>query len=233
MNALRQGRAGKCEVIPDDAPDAFATAAEVLRQGGVIGIPTDTVYGLAASLERPDAIARLFALKGRSSEKAIPVLLGDVESMDLLAERIPGSARDLAQSFWPGALTLVVPARPGLPTDVTSPSAAGEQTVAIRVPDSEVARGVIRAAGGLLAVTSANRSNNPPCLSAAEVAALGDAAPDLVLDNGNSPGGVPSTILGFAGEEVVFLRSGAISDREIERALQVSMTRTRKLPGTV
>lgn len=214
-------------------PDAIAEAAAVLAEGGIVGIPTDTVYGLAASIARPEAIARIFARKGRSSEKAIPVLVSDSSQVPVLAAEFPPPARLLADAFWPGALTLVVRARLGLPQDITSAEGVDRRTVALRMPDSDVARAVIRAGGGALAVTSANRSGQPPCLTASAVAGLGAAAPDLVLDHGRSPGGVPSTIVTFEEDRVVVLRSGAISPAQIQETLEDAETETRSSAVTV
>lgn len=208
-------------VIPGDA-DAVATAAAALRRGEIVGLPTDTVYGLAAPLDRPRALARLYRLKGRPLEKAIPVMIGDVDHLHRIALALPDAARDLVSRFWPGGLTLVLPAQPNLPDRVTSVARDGTRTVAVRIPDHALARAIIDAAGGALAVTSANRSGDEPCRGALEVAALGAGAPDLVIDGGPAPGGIPSTIVSLVAGVPTILREGAIASRDIIAAMQSS-----------
>jgi L-threonylcarbamoyladenylate synthase len=206
-------------VAGGEESQVIARAVAALRAGSIVGIPTDTVYGLAAALDRPDAIARLYALKGRPLEKAIPILLSEPADISLVASAVPPEAERLAARFWPGALTLVVPARPGLPSEVTSVGASGDPTVAVRIPDQQLARAIIAAAGGALAVTSANRSGEAPCRSAAEVAALGSAAPDLVIDGGPVAGGVPSTIVAIGSGGITILREGAIDPELLAEAV--------------
>jgi L-threonylcarbamoyladenylate synthase len=202
-------------ILSTASPDAVRQAAAALRAGEVVAIPTDTVYGLAASLEHPPAIDRLYALKERPSAKAIPVLISDLDSLDLVAATMPPLARSLAARFWPGALTLVIPALPELPLAITSADERGTRTVAVRMPDHEAARRVIALAGGALAVTSANRSGDDPALDAAAVARLGPAAPTLILDGGAAPGGVASTIVLATGATPIVLREGAIPSAEL------------------
>jgi L-threonylcarbamoyladenylate synthase len=194
-------------------------ASDALRAGEVVAIPTDTVYGLAAAIDRPDAIDRLYAIKGRPAEKAIPVLIADIEDVHRLTPDFSAKAAQLAQSFWPGALTLVLPARPELPPGVTAVSGDGMQTVAVRVPDNALARGIIAASGGALAVTSANRSGAAPAVEAREVNGFGLAPPLLIVDGGRAPGGVPSTIVAVAAEAIEVLREGAIPAPAIAAAL--------------
>ncbi len=200
-------------------PATVANAAEALSSGKVVAIPTDTVYGLAAALDRPDAIARLYRLKNRPQEKAIPVLLADAAALDQVAANVPRQARVLIERFWPGALTVVIPARPGLPQEVTSVAAGGTRTVAVRIPDHPVARAVLAAAGGALAVTSANHSGQPPALDAQAVMRLGDATPDVVVDAGPAPLREPSTVVLTASGETRVLREGAISAVAIAEAV--------------
>jgi L-threonylcarbamoyladenylate synthase len=199
--------------------EVILRAADALRAGEVVAIPTDTVYGLAAAIDRPDAIDRLYAIKGRPAEKAIPVLIADVKGVDRLTPDFSAKAAQLARSFWPGALTLVVAARPHLPRGVTTVSGDGMQTVAVRVPDNALAGGIIAAAGGALAVTSANRSGAAPAVEAREVSGLGLAQPLLIVDGGRAPGGVPSTIVSVTAEGVEVLREGAIPAMTIAAAL--------------
>lgn len=201
-------------------PATVADAAAALRSGMVVAIPTDTVYGLAAALDRPDAIARLYRLKNRPHEKAIPVLLADTAALDQVAAHVPRQARLLIERYWPGALTVVIPARPGLPDAITSVAADGTRTVAVRIPDHPVARAMLAAAGGALAVTSANHSGEPPALDAQAVMRLGDAAPDIVVDSGPAPLREPSTVVLTMGGETSILREGAIPSAAIAETVQ-------------
>ena len=195
-----------------------ARAARALRAGQVVAIPTDTVYGLAAALDRPEAIERLYAIKGRPDEKAIPVLISDPEHLRRLSPRFSSIAARLARAFWPGALTLVLPALPDLPRGVMDMTSDGLRTVAVRLPDNAMARAIIAATGGALAVTSANRSGETPAVEASEVPELGFSHPVLVIDGGRAPGGVPSTIVRVTGEQPEVLREGAISASAIAAA---------------
>jgi L-threonylcarbamoyladenylate synthase len=186
----------------------------------VVAIPTDTVYGLAAALDQPAAIARLYDIKNRPRSKAIPVLLANLEDAARVSPRLPPLARALAARFWPGALTLVVPALDGLPAAVTAADARQEPTVAIRVPRHELARQVIALAGGALAVTSANLSGDMPAVDAEEILLFEMMQPDAVLDGGRAPGGTASTVLLAIGGEPRVLREGAVSSAEIAEAVQ-------------
>ena len=211
-------RSARPRVIAATDPDAIRLAVAALRAGEVIAIPTDTVYGFAASIDRVDALERLYAVKQRPAEKAIPVLLRGPENVAAVARALHPPAAALARRFWPGALTLVVEARPGLPERVTATDERGRRTVALRVPDHPVALAIVAAAGGALAVTSANRSGEPPALEA-EALAGADPAPDLIVDGGRAPGGVPSTIVLISDHGLEVLREGAISRSALEAAL--------------
>jgi L-threonylcarbamoyladenylate synthase len=185
----------------------------------VVAIPTDTVYGFAAAIDRPDAIDRLYAIKGRPADKAIPVLIADLSHVDRLTPRLTTTASHLALAFWPGALTLVLPAMSDLPPGVTALTGDGTRTVAVRVPDNALARAIIAAAGGALAVTSANRSGAPPAVEARDVSMLELAPPLLIVDGGRAPGGVPSTIVAATTENPEILREGAIPASSIAAAV--------------
>jgi L-threonylcarbamoyladenylate synthase len=208
----------------DSGVDAkvVSRAGFALRNGEVVAIPTDTVYGLAAALDRPDAIERLYAVKGRPAEKAIPVLISDTAHVHTLTSRLSSTADHLTQTFWPGALTLVLPAMPGLPPGVTTVTSEGIETVAVRVPGNELARSIIAAAGGALAVTSANRSGEAPAVEAREVNRVGLTQPLLIVDGGRVLGGVPSTIVDATLERPKILREGAIPASAIAAAIACS-----------
>ena len=190
-------------------------AVAVLRAGGVVAIPTDTVYGLAASLERPDALARIYAIKGRSGDKALPILISDSDQVARLATSASPAALALARAFWPGALTIVVAASDAVPDAVTR----GVPTVGLRMPAHDVALAVIRAAGGALAVTSANRSGGPEARTAEEVVERLGSRVVFVVDGGRSGDAAASTVVDATGSEIRVLRQGAISERQIREAL--------------
>lgn len=195
-------------------PEAIAEAVEVLRAGGVVAFPTDTLYGLAVDPRNGEAISRLFALKGRAMTVAVPLIASDLEQASQAGEFGP-TQRRVADTFWPGPLSLVVPARPSI-----SPLAlAGGSTVAIRVPAHAVARAVAGAFGFCVTATSANPSGHPPpdC-AAAVVQALPGV--DLVLDAGAAPGGLPSTIASFDDDVPILLRAGALAWDRVIKSLQ-------------
>lgn len=193
------------------ADPAFVAAVARLRDGELVAFPTDTVYGVGAIVWDAAAVARLYTAKLRALDKAIPVLLAAAADLALIARAAPPAALRLAERFWPGPLTLVVPALPSIPAEVT----AGGDTVAVRVPDHPLARALIRAAGAPLATTSANLSGQPSPVTAAEVTAqLGDRIA-VILDGGRCPGGVPSTLVDVTGEHPVILRPGPIPAADI------------------
>ncbi len=201
--------------LPADHPQAPSRAAEVIRAGGLVILPTDTVYGLAANLWQPEAVAALYVAKQRPPERAIPILLADVQDMALVAQDIPEMARRLAVAFWPGPLTIAVPKRPAVPEIVSS-----LPTVGLRIPDHPAARAAIRACGGALAVTSANLSGRPSPLTADQaVRDLGEAVM-LVLDGGPCPGGVPSTVVDVSKGMLRIVRPGPLSEDALRRTLR-------------
>lgn len=193
-------------------PDAVDTAKTVLEAGGVVALPTDTVYGVGVPAHNVDGIRRLYSIKGRDAAKAIPVLIAAAEDLEEVAQP-DNRARKLAAAFWPGALTLVLPRQPHLP-EALSPYA----TIGVRVPDHPVALTLLRAVGPM-AVTSANRSGEPDSLTAAAVLEQLGGRIDMVLDGGPTPGGQPSTVVEFAGKTPKVLRSGPISEAEIRGIL--------------
>ncbi len=202
------------EWLAADHPDAQSRAAEVIRAGGLVILPTDTVYGVGCDLWQGDAVAALYAAKQRPPEKAIPILISDLAAMSQVAAEVPQPARRLAEAFWPGALTIAIPKRTDIPAIVSAYS-----TIGLRIPDHEAARAILRACGGALAVTSANRSGGPNSLTAEEATAALPAV-DLVMDGGTCPGGLPSTVVEFSGEGIQILRVGPISEAAIRTLLQ-------------
>ncbi len=229
--------------VPDDAAGRDE-AIRVLRAGGVVAIPTDTVYGIAVALETPAGVERLFAAKSRPPDRAIALLLAD-EAQAAEIGTISPDAAVLAGAFWPGGLTIVVRRRPdrplpaalmsgsqatdermGAPTDTaptdTAPTDAAPTdaapTVGVRVPAHDAPRALARALGPL-PTTSANRSGAPEARDADEIEAqLGDAI-DLILDGGPARGGPASTVVDATGAAPRILRPGAVSAEDIERCL--------------
>ena len=190
-------------------------AAAVLSEGGLIILPTDTVYGVAADPWQPRAVAALYRAKRRSPERAIPILLADFDHIRMVATDIPEIARKLAKAFWPGPLTIAVPRLPELPDIVSS-----LPTVGVRIPDHEAVRAIIRAASGALAVTSANISGQPdPITAQAASDALGDAI-SLVLDGGPCPGGMASTVVDVTGPALRIVRRGPLTEDDLLSALK-------------
>jgi L-threonylcarbamoyladenylate synthase len=193
--------------------ESIQVALKILRKGGLVVFPTDTVYGVGALAFDGKAVESIYIAKNRPLEKAIPVLIGDMEDMEKVGMNIPEIAYQLAARFWPGPLTCVIPKQPTLPESVSA-----TDTVGVRVPDHEVARALLRAAGPM-AVTSANISSQSSPSSAEEVFAQLDGRIDLILDGGITPGGIPSTLVDCTGYEVRILREGPISLEEILRKL--------------
>lgn len=188
-------------------PHTLAAAVKLLQAGELVAFPTDTVYGVGAIAWDAAAVGKLYTAKLRSLDKAIPILLADAVDLALVARDLPPAALRIAEHFWPGPLTLVVPKAARVPDEVT----AGGDTVAVRIPDHPLTRALIRAAGAPLAVTSANLSGGASPVTAEEVAAqLGDRIA-LILDGGRCPGGVASTVVSVMGEEPVILRPGPVT----------------------
>lgn len=210
------------------APDAasVARAAEILRAGGLVAIPTETVYGLAAHALDARAVERIFAAKGRPSTNPLIVHVPDVASARALSSHWPAAADRLAERFWPGPLTLVVPRAAVVPDVVT----AGGDTVAIRVPAHPVALAILRAARIPLAAPSANPSNAvSPTTAQHVVAGLGKKV-DLVVDGGPCSGGIESTVLHLDTDPPTLLRPGLVSPDAIEAVIG-PIARERKQQG--
>lgn len=187
----------------------FTYAVEVLRAGGLVAFPTDTVYGVGALAFEAEAVESIYAAKDRPVEKAIPVLIADQADLQKVATSVPHMAARLAEAFWPGPLTLVVPKHSSLPQAVSA-----TDTVGVRIPDHEAARGLLRLAGPM-AVTSANISGDVSPSTAAEVMKQLGGRIALILDGGKTPGGQPSTVVDCTGEAPRLLRRGPLSESDI------------------
>jgi L-threonylcarbamoyladenylate synthase len=204
--------------ISPEAPQRAAIdyAAGFIKRGDVVAIPTDTFYGLSADPFNLAAIERVFQIKGRPENRALPILVDSIEQAVELARDVPDAFLTLAQKFWPGALTIVVEATHRLPLKVTGNSGR----VALRWADSRIATALIGAVGGPVTGTSANLSGHPSCSSAVALAEqLGDRLP-LILDSGDTNGTLASTIVRIDGDEWSIVREGAMPNGVIEAALR-------------
>ena len=195
-------------------PGDVDRAVSVLRTGGVIAMPTDTLYALVADATDAEAVERVFSIKAREAGKPLPLFVGDLDAAIQVAI-FNQSGRQLATRFWPGALTIVLPTQ----ASFKSRALASGRTVALRVPDQDTALAIIRKLGRPVTATSANLSGGIDPISADEVnRQLGDAI-DFVVEAGSSPEGRSSTIVDCTGDEVSILRHGAISQAAIDAAL--------------
>ena len=193
------------QCIAASDPGAISRALEMLRQGGLVAFPTDTVYGVGVLAFDPAGIEQLFVVKGRDTGKAIAVLLGSPADLPRVTGGMNPLAVRLAERFWPGPLTLVVPRHPGLP-DILSP----QPTIGVRMPDHPVALELLRRAGPL-ATTSANLSGQASPITAQEVLDQLGGRIGLVLDGGQTPRGVASTVADCTGPAPVIFRPGPLS----------------------
>jgi len=203
-------------VAADEA--GIAEAADVLRSGGVVALPTDTVYGVAVAMSTAGGVERLFHVKQRPPDKGIMLLLADEAQAPEIGAMTP-AATALGGAFWPGGLTVIVPQRPNvaLPAALTG----GAPTIGLRVPDHATPR-ALAAAVGPLPTTSANRSGQPEARDAAEIAEqIGDAI-ELIVDGGPAHGGPASTVVDCTGERATILRSGAIEPARIAAILDAA-----------
>lgn len=195
---------------PEGLADALPKVVAGVREGDLVVLPTDTLYGIGADAFSPQAVQALLDAKGRGREMPPPVLIGEAAVVDALAATVPDWARTLIEHYWPGPLTLVLPAQPSLMWDLGE--TAG--TVALRMPDDEAALALLRQTGPL-AVSSANRTGHPASRTVVEAATQLGAAVRFYLDGGPVRGGLASTIVDATGERPVILREGAIAATDI------------------
>lgn len=198
-------------IISASDPRAVPWAVDALARGALVAIPTDTVYGLAARLDRPAAVEALYHAKGRPDTLPIPVLVSRLDLLALLTDGASAALDPLAARFWPGPLTIVVPCSRRIPDRV----AAGTGTVGLRMPDHPIALEIIEGSGGALAVTSANRSGEPSLRDGAAVARTFPHTVELVIDSGATPGGRASTVVAVTGDRPFVLRHGPIDEAAI------------------
>ncbi len=205
----------KTQLLPATDTQVFAHAVRLLRAGKVIAFPTDTVYGIGADGFNERAIEQLFVVKERERGKAIPYLLADAKDLAKVAREIPRAAHLLAQKFWPGGLTLVVPAGARVPKILI----AGGDTIAVRVPNHPTTRTLIDSLGAPLAATSANISGGENPANAQDVFAQLNGRLPLILDGGATRGNISSTVVDVTCDPPKVLRVGVISVEEIERVV--------------
>jgi L-threonylcarbamoyladenylate synthase len=204
-------------IRPATDPAALEQALTLLRAGEVVAIPTDTVYGVACDSLNPAAIAAIYEAKGRPPQKALPLLMADVAQIEMVVRDLPPIAQTLIHQFMPGALTIVLPAKPHLPLILT----AGSDTVAVRIPDNEVVRHLARELGYPLAVSSANQSGDADSRTAQEVFERIGANIALILDGGTTPDKGSSTVLNLTTTPPRILREGPITKAMLQSWLDV------------
>ena len=192
-------------------------AAAVLAAGGVVAVPTETFYGLAADVRNPDALRQINALKGKTAESPLLLLLGSVEQAREVTGPLPRAFDTLVQRFWPGPLTLLVPAA----ADLDRALVGRTGTVAVRVPGLAIARKLAAVLGRPISGPSANRHGEPPARTAAEVAEVFDDRIDLLLDGGPTTGGAPSTLLDLTVDPPLMLREGLVGAAALQPYLPV------------
>ena len=193
---------------------ALEQAISSLQHGGVIAFPTDTVYGIGASLDHPEALRRIYDLKGRSPDQPLPILIARVEMLDQLSPDVDERLADLAEQFWPGALTIVVPAADHLPAEVKAP----DNTIGVRLPNHSIPLSIAERAGGAIATTSANLSGQDSAHAASEIRDAFGSTIDIILDGGFSPQANSSTVIRVVDGEIVVLREGVISTEALRMA---------------
>ncbi|HUV55891.1 MAG TPA: L-threonylcarbamoyladenylate synthase [Dehalococcoidales bacterium] len=209
--------------LSTDLQKQIGKGISILKQGGLVAFPTDTVYGLGACVDIQRAVKRLYQIKQRPRSMALPLLLADTSQISEVAEPVSEVAWLLVRNFLPGALTLVLLKSSSVPDIIT----AGGRTVAVRIPAHPVPVALVEGLGTPIVGTSANLSGKPSSLTADEVySQFGDRV-DLVIDGGRCPGGKESTIVDVTGETPVILREGAISREDLKRVCEIIQTRPK------
>jgi len=186
-------------------------AITILKRGGIVACPTDTVYGVGAAINIERAVERVYQIKGRPHSRALPILLADKSEIAEVAKAVPPIAWRLADRFLPGALTIVLPKADSVSDIVTG----GLKTIAVRIADHPIPIAIVRGLGVPIVGTSANLSGSPSALTAEEVRAQLGARVDMIIDGGRCPGGWESTIIDLTGETPLILREGPISSEEL------------------
>ena len=216
--------------ITKDNFDAVCNeAGRVIREGGLVAFPTETVYGLGADAFLAEASKKIYAAKGRPSDNPLIAHIADIEDLKRVAKDVPESAGILAKTFWSGPLTMVLKRNPDLPKETTG----GRDTVAVRMPSHPVAAALIKASGTAVAAPSANVSGKPSPTMARHVIGDLDGRVDMIIDDGASPIGLESTIVDLTGESPVILRPGFITKEQLEEALGKDVAHFAKEGGEI
>ena len=202
---------------PDILSISISKAAEILRGGGVIALPTDTLYGISANALDEDAASKVFRVKGREERSPLPIFVSDPDDLFRYGREVPDVALRLAESLWPGKLTIVVGKSDRIP-DVVS---GGLDTVGIRIPSHPVPREIVAQLGAPITATSANVSGRPALTAAEDVLAELGSRLDLVLDGGNLAPSLPSTVIDVTTVPPTILREGALSATDIQDAVSI------------
>ncbi len=192
--------------------DVCVEAAQCLRSGGIVAIPTDTVYGLGADPFNASAVQKLYTFKGRPDGKPIPLILSSVEDIHSVAQNLPEFFFHLTDRFWPGGLTIVVESKDLLPV-----LTAGGNTVGVRIPDNPLLLQILQAFGGPMAITSANLSGELPATSVQEIGEELASRIDVIVDGGKTPGPVPSTVYDISVSPPIIRRHGVISEETLAK----------------
>lgn len=203
--------------LPSSIQQQVEDGISILRQGGLVAFPTDTVYGLGASANLPQAVEKVYQVKQRPRDRALPLLLADISQISEVAYPVSQVAWRLARAFLPGALTLVLPKSKSVPDIIT----AGGKTVAVRVPAHPIPVALARGLGTPIVGTSANISGQPSPLTAGEVSIQFGNKMELIIDGGRCPGGRESTVVDVTGEVPVMLREGAIAREKLRQVCEI------------
>lgn len=195
--------------------DVIEKAGDILKKGGLVAFPTETVYGLGADALNEEAAQKIYAAKGRPSDNPLIVHIADMEALDRITEEVPEAAQKAAEAFWPGPLTMILKKSREVPKGTTG----GLDTVAVRMPDHEIAREIIRAGGGYIAAPSANTSGRPSPTEAGHVASDMEGRIDMIIDGGAVEIGVESTILDMTVMPPMILRPGAVTEEMLEELI--------------
>ncbi|MGC4107528.1 MAG: L-threonylcarbamoyladenylate synthase [Thermomicrobiales bacterium] len=207
-----------------EEPRALEQAITALQHGGIVAYPTDTVYGIGASIHYPGTLSRIYEIKGRKADASLPILLASSGDLAKASTGVDPLLLSLASRFWPGSLTVAVPAKPSLPPQVI----AADGTVGVRVPAHSVALTLAQRVGGVLATTSANISGQPPATKADEIGTTLRNRLDVILDGGISRNGRASTVIRLEGDTIHIIREGAISAETIQSAWRLVQASARK-----
>ncbi len=199
-------------------------AIDLLKSGGIVAFPTDTVYGLGADPFNEEAVERIYRAKRRARNLPLPLLLASKSDLTRVAAVVPEVAWRLAEHLLPGGLTLVLKKSPWVPSSVT----AGGDTIAVRIPDHHIPIALIRGLGTPLVGTSANISGKPSAVTADEVHEQLGAEVDLIIDGGECPGGIESTVIDVSSEVPTIIREGAVSQEEIAKTCGSLLPKIRK-----